>query len=602
MHCEAAAGKPLSTLDEPAELRESNDCWILTDFWTDILTRRHWLLFALLPISFLAVGGAVFEFVGLSAEGGSILPLLVWVSVFLAAFVLLIMQVSGMAGNAGQGAGVEEVVDILPLGAALYDSAGTMRHCNEAFRQAFPDPGFRADFTAFAAAIAGDPEQPAEFAGEHEMADGRWLLLGRRELANGGFVVTAQDISRIAALETDFRAAGKQFRQFLSAAAEWIWETDVLHRFVMARAIGTDTENMDFGWMTGRSPAELTAAGEDADKLVAQNCLLDMDRRHRLNEVCLILDAGGRMARVRLSGLPRYDGNGEFLGYRGVGLWEPTAAAEETMARRARPAPVKPTGPLLIVDDSSTNRILATTILNKMGYEADAVPDGRTAIEAVRDGDYAAVLMDIWMPEMDGFETTAAIRNLPEPKGNIPVIAMTAHTGAEERQRCLAAEMDDHVEKPIDRAMLATILRRLAGPPPDLASPAKNGDEPAEIPDIQPAAGLVNDDVLNQLRNDAGPALVSELIAAYMAETDERLVRIAAEIEDGNLDEIAADAHSMKSSSGTFGALPLQALSARLEAAAMQRDAAAVAVVHDELPATISETWREFGARGYRRE
>ncbi|MBE9553704.1 MAG: Hpt domain-containing protein [Proteobacteria bacterium] len=130
----------------------------------------------------------------------------------------------------------------------------------------------------------------------------------------------------------------------------------------------------------------------------------------------------------------------------------------------------------------------------------------------------------------------------------------------------------------------------------------KNGDEPAESPDIQPAANLVNDDVLNQLHNDAGPALVSELIAAYMAETDERLVRIAVAIEDGNLDEIGADAHSMKSSSGTFGALPLQALSARLEAAAMQRDAAAVEAVHDELPAMISETWREFGARGYRRE
>jgi HPt (histidine-containing phosphotransfer) domain-containing protein len=162
--------------------------------------------------------------------------------------------------------------------------------------------------------------------------------------------------------------------------------------------------------------------------------------------------------------------------------------------------------------------------------------------------------------------------------------------------------MDEHVEKPINRAMLATILRRLAGPPPDLASPAKNGGEPAESPDIQPAADLVNDDVLNQLCNDAGSALVSELIAAYMDETDERLVRIAAEVKDGNLDEIAADAHSMKSSSGTFGALPLQALSARLEAAATQGDAAAVAVVHDELPAMISETWREFGARGYRRE
>jgi HPt (histidine-containing phosphotransfer) domain-containing protein len=162
--------------------------------------------------------------------------------------------------------------------------------------------------------------------------------------------------------------------------------------------------------------------------------------------------------------------------------------------------------------------------------------------------------------------------------------------------------MNDHVEKPIDRALLATILRRLAGPPPNLTSPAKNGDEPAEGPDVQPAAGLVNDDVLGQLRTDAGPALVNELISAYMAETDERLVRIAAEIEDGDLDGIAAEAHSMKSSSGTFGALPLPALSARLEAAATQGDVAAVAAINDKLPVTISKTWREFGARGYRRD
>jgi CheY-like chemotaxis protein/HPt (histidine-containing phosphotransfer) domain-containing protein/PAS domain-containing protein len=602
MHRDAAAGKPLSTLDEPSELRESNGCWILTNFWTDILTRRHWLLFALLPISFLAVGGAVFGFAGLSAEGGSILPLLVWGAIFFLALILLITQVAGVARNAGQEAGGEEIVEALPIGVALYDSSGNIRHCNEAFRQAFPDPGVRTDFASLATAIAGDPKQPAEFAGEHEMADGRWLLLGRRELANGGFVVTAQDISRFVTLEADYRAAGKQFRQFLSAAAEWIWETDVLHRFVMARTIATDAGNMDFGWMTGCSPAELTAAGEDAEKLAAKKCMLDMDQRHRLNDVCLTLDSGGGKARVRLSGLPRYDGNGEFLGYRGVGLWEPAAAPEETMARRVRPAPFEPIGPLLIVDDSSTNRILATTILDKMGYEADAVPDGREAIEAVRDGGYAAVLMDIWMPEMDGFEATAAIRNLPEPKGSIPVIAMTAHTGAEERQRCLAAGMNDHVEKPIDRALLATILRRLAGPPPNLTSPAKNGDEPAEGPDVQPAAGLVNDDVLGQLRTDAGPALVNELISAYMAETDERLVRIAAEIEDGDLDGIAAEAHSMKSSSGTFGALPLQALSARLEAAATQGDVAAVAAINDKLPVTISKTWREFGARGYRRD
>ena len=152
---------------------------------------------------------------------------------------------------------------------------------------------------------------------------------------------------------------------------------------------------------------------------------------------------------------------------------------EERIAQKAHPAPVEPTGPLLLVDDSTTNRMLATAILNRMGYEVDAVPGGRAAIEAVRDGDYAAVLMDLQMPEMDGVEATAAIRDLPNSKGNIPVIAMTAHVSAEERQRCVAAGMDEHLGKPIDRAMLATILGRLVGPPSGQAVPAETGKESA---------------------------------------------------------------------------------------------------------------------------
>jgi CheY-like chemotaxis protein/HPt (histidine-containing phosphotransfer) domain-containing protein/PAS domain-containing protein len=583
-------------------LRDSIGGLFLTGFWTDILTRRRWLIVALLLISILATNGAAFELASLWAESGSILPLMTWLAVWLASLILLIMQLVGMTRDTSQEAGVNEIIDALPVGLALYDFTGKLRHCNQAFRQAFPDPEARAEFSAIAATITGGSGQPAEFGGEHEMADGRWLRLERRELADGAFVVTALDVSRIAALEADFRAAGRQFRQFLSAAAEWIWETDVLHRFVMARVVGMNGDNVDFGWMIGRSPAELADGSEDVDRLAVENCMFDMGRRHRLNDVNLTLDAGGKVVRMRLSGVPRYDDGGEFLGYRGVGMLEPAAAAEDAVIRRARPAPAGPAGRLLLVDDSSTNRMLATTILNKMGYEADAVPDGHKAVEAVRDGDYAAVLMDIWMPEMDGFEATAAIRDLPEPRGDIPVIAMTAHTGAEERRRCLAAGMDDHVGKPIDRAMLAAVLRRLAGPPEGQDAPAETGQEAAESSDIQPAADLVNDDVLNQLRNDAGPALVSELIAAFMAETDERLVRIAAAVEAGNHEEIAADTHSMKSSSGTFGALPLQALSARLEASATQGDAAAVAAAHNALPELVSETWREFAARGFRRD
>jgi CheY-like chemotaxis protein/PAS domain-containing protein len=601
MHRRAAAGKALSTLDGPRILRDSNGSWILTDSRTGILTRRHWPLAALLSTSFLAVGGAVYEYTGFAVEGGSILSLLAWIAIFLAALILIIMRFAGMAADTGQEAGIEEFADAMPVGVALYGPDGRLRHCNEPFQQAFPDPGVRAEFGAVAAMIKDDIGQPAEFGGEHNLAGGRRLRLERRELGDGAFVVTTLDVSRIAALEADFQAAGKQFRQFLSVAAEWIWETDVQHRFVMARAVGTDSDKVDFSRIKGCSPTELTPVGEDVDRLAIERCMHDMGRRRRLHDVRLTLDAGEKVVRTRLNGVPRYDDAGGFLGYRGVGTWEPAAPPGDAVTQKPRPAPVGPAGRLLLVDDSSMNRMLAVTILRNMGYEADAVPDGQQAVEAVRDGDYAAVLMDIWMPEMDGFEATAAIRNLPEPRGGTPVIAMTAHSGAEERQRCLAAGMDDHLGKPIDRAVLATILRRHAGPPAGRVASADNGLEPAGSSDTRPAVEFVNDAVLNQLRNDAGPALVSELIAAFMAETDERLVRIAAAIKAGDHEEIAADAHSLKSSSGTFGALPLQALSVRLEAAALEGDATAAAAAHDDLSAIITKTWREFAAHGYRR-
>jgi CheY-like chemotaxis protein len=566
------------------------------------LTRRHWQLATLLSISFLAVGGAVFEYAGLAAQGGSFLPLLAWIALFVATIGLIVVRSVGMTNPARQETTIDDFADAITIGVALYGPDGHLRHCNEAFRRVFPDPADRAEFNAITAALSGGSGQPTEFGGDHEMADGQWMRLERRELSTGAFVLTAQDISRNMTLEADFRNAGKQFRQFLSVTADWIWETDVQHRFVMARTVGTQRDNMDFGWLKGSSPFELTPVGEDIDRLAVERCMLDMGRHHRLDGISLTLDAGDKAVRVRLKGMPRHDDNGSFVGYRGVGIWEHPAAPEDAEKRRARPARVGSTGKLLLVDDSSTNRRLGVSILRNIGYEADAVPDGQQAVEAVRDGDYTAVLMDIWMPEMDGFEATAAIRNLPEPGRNIPVIAMTAHDGPEERQRCLAAGMDEHVGKPIDRDLLATILRQLAGPAASRKIPLETEGAPSERSDGQPPTELVSSDVLNQLSNDAGPALVNELIAAFMAETDERLVRIADAIKAGNHEEIAADAHSMKSSSGTFGALPLQALSVILEAAATNGDSAALAATHDNLTALTSKTWREFAARGYRRE
>ena len=597
MHRAMASGKPLSTLDEPRKLRDRNGSVFSNGFWTKLLPRRLWLIVALLPISFLAVIGAVVEFTGLWTQGGSILPLLVWLAVWLASVFLLIAQIGGMTTNSGQEAVVKEVVDALSIGVGLYDSAGKLHHCNEAFRQTFPDSAMHGDVAAITAAITGGAARSADIGGDHELADGRWLRLERRGLADGGCVITALDISRIVALEEDSHAGVARFREFISAAAEWIWETDVLHRFSMIRTIDADGDNSEVPWMIGRSLEELAGGDEDANGWAARRCMMEMNRRGRLRDIPLALYVGGEVIKVRLGGVPRYDGKGDFLGYRGVGLREepPPGGAP---APETRPAPDGPTGPLLLVDDSFENRKLATSILNRMGYAVDDVDDGPKAVEAVRTGSYSAVLMDIWMPEMDGFEVTAAIRELPSPKGDLPIIAMTAHTGEEEHRRCLEAGMDEHIGKPIDRGMLAAVLHRLAGPP----AGAVVLDESRDHSPPRDATTLVNDSVLQELKHDAGPALVNELIAAYMAETDERLGRIEAAIAAGNLEDIAADAHAMKSSSGTFSALPLQALSARLEAAALQGDATAIAAAHGELPQLVMETWRAFATRGYRQE
>jgi HPt (histidine-containing phosphotransfer) domain-containing protein len=176
---------------------------------------------------------------------------------------------------------------------------------------------------------------------------------------------------------------------------------------------------------------------------------------------------------------------------------------------------------------------------------------------------------------------------------------MTAHSGPEERRRCLDSGMDEHVAKPIDRSLLASALLRYAGMP---SGASVVGKEPAEASSIQDVAALVNDEILEQLRNDAGPALVNELVGAYMAETDERLTRMESAFKDANLEEIGVDAHSMKSSSGTFGALQLQDLAAQIEAAAMRGEKEQLEEVLGELPDLVSETWSAFAMRGFRHE
>lgn len=105
---------------------------------------------------------------------------------------------------------------------------------------------------------------------------------------------------------------------------------------------------------------------------------------------------------------------------------------------------------LLLVEDNPISRNLETKILKEVGYDVEAVASGYEAVEAVKAGNYNLVLMDVEMSGMDGLEATKKIRELGKPISTIPIIAVTAHSSMKDRERCLAAGMNDYISKPIN--------------------------------------------------------------------------------------------------------------------------------------------------------
>lgn len=504
---------------------------------------------------------------------------------------------------------LSRLFDAAPVGLALFDSEGRLEWCNDFCRAV--DPG---DDLRLAFGFHESGAQPIA-SSERRLIDGRWIAVRRTELPVGGFIGLISDITEEKEREADLLARADRLQLSLSAAGEWMWETDVLHRVATVIPLRSTIEPAGLDWMVGHHLADL--APEAGGQAALAACLRDMDARHSFDNAIVRFHDGGRPRDVRLSGMPVFDEPEIFLGYRGVGAFlsemvPDGSAAELHEEEFFATDPAGNAGPLiedmpaaaagmprlLVVEDSQTNRLLAGAILRRMGYEADLVENGRQAIAAVRKADYGAVLMDVLMPEMDGLEATAKIRALPAPKNKIPIVAMTAHVDARDRQRCFDAGMDEHLAKPINRRHLAAVLRDLVG---EGGRPPSTTPAPGGTPKAAKAAKAaeVDDAVIEQLKTDAGPQIVAELILTYMAETDERLARMGVAVAEGRLEDIAGDAHAMKSSSGTFGAIQLQMLAARIEAASTNGEQEEVKALLTDLPALVSKTWRAFASRGF---
>jgi CheY-like chemotaxis protein/HPt (histidine-containing phosphotransfer) domain-containing protein len=202
-------------------------------------------------------------------------------------------------------------------------------------------------------------------------------------------------------------------------------------------------------------------------------------------------------------------------------------------------------GRVLLVEDNVLNQVVAVGILGKLGYAADVVAGGPEAVEAAAGGGYAAVLMDCRLPGLDGYQATAEIRRREGAARHTPIIAMTASATPGDRDRCLAAGMDDYLTKPVLVADLRAVLARWlpeAPPPPGAAGAA------ADALDRDRLAALMELDEDGQ-----GSSLLTRLAAAFLTGAPADLAGLRAAVERGDAAAVGEVAHHLRGAAATLG-------------------------------------------------
>lgn len=168
------------------------------------------------------------------------------------------------------------------------------------------------------------------------------------------------------------------------------------------------------------------------------------------------------------------------------------------------------------------------------------------------------------MPVMDGFEATAEIRNLPAPQNAVPIVAMTAHAMAGDRERCISAGMDDYISKPLSLKELERVLQKFA-------FRNERPEEAAALKNVQLPGWVDRAELLSRVGGDM--ELAGELVEIYAKELPGRLSAMREDMARGNLAGIAAQAHALIGASGNVGAREFTALCRRLEGAAQEANA-----------------------------
>lgn len=235
---------------------------------------------------------------------------------------------------------------------------------------------------------------------------------------------------------------------------------------------------------------------------------------------------------------------------------------------------------ILLAEDNPVNQEVALHMLDVLEHQADVVGDGRQALDALERSNYDILLLDCQMPVMDGFQTIRAIRENERRNPHLrrlPVIALTAHAMASDRDNCLKQGMDDYLSKPYTLSQLQDMLNRWLPPPIHPAPvieplPAQKIDsavkDPAEIRQPLDRAVL---DMLRSMRRIGQPSTLVKVIRLYFDSAPNLAASIEVAINAGDSYTLRRAAHSLKSSSANLGAIQLADYCRQLEACGEQQ-------------------------------
>ncbi len=223
---------------------------------------------------------------------------------------------------------------------------------------------------------------------------------------------------------------------------------------------------------------------------------------------------------------------------------------------------------ILVVEDSEINRQVAKEILELAGVEVQTAWNGKEALEALDRKFFDAVLMDIQMPNMDGYEATRLIR-LDDRFRKLPIIAMTAHAMAGDRERCLKAGMNDHIAKPIDSDDLLAVVAQWIRPDAGgmqrrrAESATKRSHGEIELPDTIP--GIDVQSVLKRLGGNR--RLLKKLLKTFAANNGDTVRQIRQALDADDIGEAQQKVHALKGASGSISAVDLHLAATNLDRA-----------------------------------